>query len=250
MRIIGVVDLLGSRAVHAVAGARETYRPVQRVAGGSITAGDSVALATHYIHRLDVDALYVADLDAIQGRPLQQALVTALCRLAVPVFVDGGVFTVDAACQLQASGAAQIVVGLETLASFEALAAICAAAGGDHVVFSLDLRDGVPIVSNAMPAASGNTIDALVGRAVDAGVETVIALDLARVGTGSGPDFDLIAAVRRAASPHVTVLAGGGVRGWGDLERLGAAGCDGALIATALQNGAIGAQDIIRARQW
>ena len=79
--------------------------------------------------------------------------------------------------------------------------------------------------------------------------EVVIALDLARVGTGTGPDLDLITAVRRVAPPHVTVLAGGGVRGWTDLEQLAEAGCDGALVATALQQGTIGAREIERARQ-
>jgi len=211
-----------------------------------MTAGDSVALATHYIDRLGVDALYVADLDAIQRRSLQQPLVTALCRLSVPVFVDSGISTSDAAGQVRALGAAQMVVGLETLPSFDALASICAAVGGDHVVFSLDLRDGVPIATNAL---RGETAGALVERAVDAGVETVIALDLARVGTGRGIDVDLIAAVRRVAPPHVTVLAGGGVRGLTDLEQLADAGCDGALVATALQTGQLGAPEIMKARQ-
>ena len=246
MRIVGVVDLLGDRAVHAVAGARETYQPVHTVAGASMAPGDSIALATHYIEQLGVDALYLADLDAIQGRPLQRALVTELCRLAVPVFVDSGVSTVDAACYLRELGAAQIVVGLETLSSFDALAAICVAVGGDHVVFSLDLRDGLPISTNAM---RDETVNGLVADAVNSGVETVIALDLARVGTGAGLDLDLISTVRGIVPPHVTVLAGGGVRGWTDLEQLAGAGCDGALVATALQNGQIGAPEIARARQ-
>ena len=246
MRIIGVLDLLGGRAVHAVAGARESYRPVNSVAGASMTAGDSLALATHYVDRLGVDALYVADLDAIQGRPLQQVLVTELCRLSAPVFVDSGISTSEAAGQVRALGAAQIVVGLETLSSFDALASICAAVGGDHVVFSLDLRDGVPIAATAL---SGETVGTLVERAVGAGVETVIALDLARVGTGCGIDLDLIAAVRRVAPPHVTVLAGGGVRGSADLDQLADVGCDGALVATALQTGQIGAPEITKARQ-
>jgi uncharacterized protein related to proFAR isomerase len=34
--------------------------------------------------------------------------------------------------------------------------------------------------------------------------------------------------------PGLTLLAGGGVRGTEDLEKLAGAGCDGALVATAL----------------
>ena len=45
--------------------------------------------------------------------------------------------------------------------------------------------------------------------------------------------------VRRAV-PDVALLAGGGVRGPEDLQRLADAGCDGALVATALHDGRLG----------
>ena len=64
----------------------------------------------------------------------------------------------------------------------------------------------------------------------------MIVLDLARVGSGSGVDFDLFASVRDAV-PGVALMAGGGVRDAGDLTRLASAGCDGALVATALLSG-------------
>ena len=66
--MIGVVDLLGGRAVHARAGRREDYRPVRAVAGSVIEPGDALALARVYIDRLGLTELYAADLDAILGR--------------------------------------------------------------------------------------------------------------------------------------------------------------------------------------
>jgi phosphoribosylformimino-5-aminoimidazole carboxamide ribotide isomerase len=44
----------------------------------------------------------------------------------------------------------------------------------------------------------------------------------------------------RAALPGVDLIAGGGVRDQSDLDRLAAAGADGALVATALHRGVIG----------
>jgi phosphoribosylformimino-5-aminoimidazole carboxamide ribotide isomerase len=76
----------------------------------------------------------------------------------------------------------------------------------------------------------------------------VAVLDLARVGAGDGLDTHLIARVRNAA-PGVSLLAGGGVRGLDDLMRLADAGCDGALVATALHNGRLGAADVAAARR-
>ena len=45
MRVVGVLDLAGGRAVHAVAGHRERYAPVTAVAGASIRPGDALAVA-------------------------------------------------------------------------------------------------------------------------------------------------------------------------------------------------------------
>ena len=68
-------------------------------------------------------------------------------------------------------------------------------------------------------------------------------LDLARVGSGAGPDVALIAAIH-AAFPELELLAGGGVRDVGDLRALDAAGAAGALVATALHRGVIGAREL------
>src|SRR5689334_11459495 len=118
VQIIGVLDLLAGQAVHAVAGRRERYQPVRPIEGAFSTSGDSRALARFYIDRLGVDALYVADLDAIQAGPPQIELLSSLCGLGAPVYVDAGVATVDAAHHLLATGAAKIIVGLEALPSF------------------------------------------------------------------------------------------------------------------------------------
>ena len=244
MRVIGVVDLLAGHAVHARAGKRADYRPVQAVGGSSIEPGDAPALAHVYLDRLGLSELYVADLDAILGNAWQQSLVAALAALGAPVWLDAGISSVDQAHLAIGLGAAHVIVGLETLPSFEALAQICAAIGGKRVALSLDLRDGHPIGTAADDLPAHETA----ARAADAGAGALIVIDLARVGTASGPDFDTIARVRRAV-PELTLLAGGGIRGLEDVERLADSGCDGALVATALHDGTLGVADVEAARR-
>ena len=251
MRVIGVVDLLAGQAVHARAGRRELYAPVRASAGVPIDPGDAVALARTYLTDLGLTELYVADLDAILRRAPVPApgdsRVSALAALGAPLWLDTGVSSVERARRALDLGAMLVVVGLETLPSYDALARICDAVGGDRVAFSLDLRDGEPIV-----AGVGVPVDEpasrLAARAADAGVDAVIVLDLARVGTGKGLDLAMIAQVREAA-PGRTVIAGGGVRGPADLTRLAEAGCDGVLVATALQDGRLDAEAIAAARR-
>ena len=52
------------------------------------------------------------------------------------------------------------------------------------------------------------------------------------------------------AVPAVTLLAGGGVRGIEDLARLADAGCDGALVATAVHDGRLSSSHVAPARRF
>jgi len=258
MRMIGVLDLLGGRAVHAVAGRRETYEPVQgtglRTSTGTrppYAPGDAVALARWYMREAGVTELYAADLDAIANRPPQDTLVASLAALGAPLWLDAGIRSVSAARHALELAAAVVVVGLETLPSYDALANICASAGGDRVAFSLDLRNGEPVIAPGTPGTPGvqsEPAQVVAARAAGAGAGAVIVIDLARVGTGTGLDLALIARVREAV-PGLTLLAGGGVRGTEDLAGLADAGCDGVLVATALQDGRLGPSDVAAARR-
>ena len=239
MRIIGVIDVRNGQAVHARGGVRADYAPVDAVAGVNV-AGDAVALARTYVERLGVRELYVADLDAIADGPraMNEGVLRDIVATGAPVMVDAGVSTPRDAQRVLDAGATRVIVGLETLTGFDALHEICAEVGGERVVFSIDLRDGVLIASPDVLAVAGSIAE-VAQRASRAGVGAAIVLDIARVGSGGGIDLESIRAAR-AGLPHAALFAGGGVRGTDDLNALADAGCDGALVATALQRGSIG----------
>ena len=235
--LVGVIDLLGGQAVHARGGRRDQYQPVEPGAGAGFERGDALGLAAFYVDGVGLDDLYVADLDAIAGGAGHRELIPRLAGTAPNLWLDAGITTPGKAGLARTLGATHLVVGLETLPSYEALAAIVATAAGTAVVLSLDLRDGVTITTgDAIPP--GTRAEEVAVRAVDSGVATIIVLDLARVGSAAGCDLDTIARIRRAV-PHIRLLAGGGVRGTEDLRRLADAGCDGALAATALIAGTL-----------
>jgi phosphoribosylformimino-5-aminoimidazole carboxamide ribotide isomerase len=261
MRILGVLDLLGGRAVHAAGGRRDRYEPVRAVRRTDSPArthlpegtqirrpyadGDAVGLAHWYVRDLGIEELYAADLDAIQGRPPQDAVVAALGEIGAPLWLDAGISTLGAARSALERAAAVVVVGLETLPSYGALAEICTVAGGDRVAFSLDLRDGEPVFGRGITREPPHVV---ASRASDAGAGAIIVLDLARVGTESGLDLPLLTRIRKTV-PGVTLLAGGGVGGMDDLLRLADAGCEGALVATALQDGRLSRDDLSDAKK-
>ncbi len=186
-----------------------------------------------------VSRCYVADLDAIAGRPAQRDLVARLRSdegFGGPLLLDAGVASVADHDRL-AITSTDLVVGLETLRSFADLAGLAALG---RVTFSLDLRNDVALVTEELKTEALSTEpEALARGAIGAGARALILLDVGRVGRGAGLNLELLASLRRAL-PHVTLLAGGGVSGAGDLDALASIGCDGVLIATALHRGAIG----------
>ena len=102
-------------------------------------------------------------------------------------------------------------------------------------VLSVDLRDGRTFrATRGSPACRRSTPS----RSCTGEPREVIVLDLARVGSGAGPDVEAIAEIH-AAFPELELLAGGGVRDADDLRALEDAGAAGALVATALLRGAI-----------
>ncbi|HUL69392.1 MAG TPA: HisA/HisF-related TIM barrel protein [Gemmatimonadales bacterium] len=240
MLIIPTLDLAGGRAVHARAGDRSRYQPVESALCRN-APGDPLALARAY-RRLGCTTCYVADLDAITAGSPQRAL---LQRLADPrdgfgagLVVDAGVSDPTSARWIVELGASRVVVGLETLRAFDDLAEITETMGDERVVFSLDLRDGVPIRHPTLSVAPGTAPVELAELARRAGVTTILLLDAARVGTGRGVDLSLVAQLRERL-PEVVLWAGGGVRSGRDLDALATAGCAAAVVGTALHTGAI-----------
>jgi phosphoribosylformimino-5-aminoimidazole carboxamide ribotide isomerase len=234
MRVIPVIDLKSAGAVHAVRGERERYRPLRsEIAAGS----DPVQIARAVREALGLDELYVADLDAIAGRPARRELLAALAREA-RVMVDAGVTEGAEVRPLLELGATSVVIGTETLADEPALARLRTELPDAPLVLSLDLRAG-RVLSRAPELAGLRPAQAL-ARLERFGVGEVIVLDLGRVGSGSGPDLELIRELC-GRFPALDLLAGGGVRDVADVRALADAGAAGALVATALHTGAIGA---------
>jgi phosphoribosylformimino-5-aminoimidazole carboxamide ribotide isomerase len=242
MRVVPVIDLKGGTAVHAVRGERERYRPVRSAIAGD--DGDALALARAFRSELGLGELYVADLDAIGARGDHRPLLAALAHEA-RVMVDAGVSEPAPARALLDLGAHRVIVGTETLSGPDALDRLLAELPDGAVILSLDLRDGRALSPD--PRLAGLPALDAIERLGRAGVREAIVLDLARVGSGVGPDVDLIADIH-AAFPDLELLAGGGVRDVADLRALDAAGAAGALVATALHRGVIGRRELARLR--
>jgi HisA/HisF family protein len=230
LRIVPVIDLKGGIVVHARRGQRADYAPLS---SPLVTGCEPMPVARALCAACRGSRLYVADLDAIGGEPADEATLTGLASVA-EIWVDAGATTSDATAALSRAGAARNVVGTESLGPGAASGA--ALLSPPPLVLSVDLRDGRLIcpdraLDGGAPAAAAPLARALA-------VSELLVIDLARVGSGSGPPLQAVAELA-AALPGVAIYAGGGVRGDADLRALQSAGAAGALVATALHEGRI-----------
>jgi HisA/HisF family protein len=248
VRIIPVVDLKGGIVVHARRGRRAHYEPLR---SPLVDGSEPVHVARALCAAARTSTLYVADLDALAGEPVDVGTLAELSALA-GLWVDAGATTADRVAALARVGAARNVVGTESLGSdapgeewrFTAggrrwnakLRGETAAATGPPRVLSVDLRDGKLIARD--PELAGRDPAAAAPLATALGVSEVLVIDLARVGSGLGPPLEAVAVLAEAL-PALAIYAGGGVRDDNDLRALESAGAAGALVATALHEGRV-----------
>lgn len=226
MRIVPVIDIKGGIVVHARRGNRAEYAPLR---SPLVDGCEPVAVARALCALCRTRSLYVADLDALAGEPVNEATLTALASVA-ELWVDAGATTPDGAAALLRAGVARNVIGTESLEP----GAEVNHSDGPRVALSVDLREGRLISPD--PDLAGRGPSAVVQLARALAVNELLVIDLARVGSGSGPPLDAVAELV-AALPSVAIYAGGGVRDGADLRALELAGAAGALVATALHEG-------------
>lgn len=243
MRIVPVIDLKGGHVVRGVGGRRDEYRPIiSTLADRSDPATIARALVAHFAPA----EIYVADLDAIVSCMPDVASWRAIAAEGPQLWIDAGVQSSHqtglARVTLQQAGiSGSLVIGLESVPSLDSLAELREAAGND-AIFSLDLRDGVPLTRQATERSLSPRDWARA--AVKAGFQRIIVLDLADVGVGRGTSTLDLCRTLSAEFPSMELIAGGGVRELADLRALAAAGCSAALVASALHDGRLTRDDL------
>jgi phosphoribosylformimino-5-aminoimidazole carboxamide ribotide isomerase len=224
--IIPVIDLRHGLVVRAVMGRRELYRPI--VTPLSRTAQpEEVVQGLLRLHAFAT--IYVADLDAIEGSGDNTCVVMGLRRRFphLDTWTDNGIAAGEAVRRWLDENRGTLVLGSESQATGTVARSFV---DEPRLVLSLDFRE----------SAFQGPADLL---DPSHWPRRVIAMTLARVGGEAGPDFERLAELRRIGHRQ-HLHAAGGVRGRQDLLRLAEMGIKGALVASALHDGRLGASEI------
>jgi phosphoribosylformimino-5-aminoimidazole carboxamide ribotide isomerase len=231
MRILPVLDLMKGLVVRAQGGRRKEYRPL---ISGLIRSSHPLDVAQAFRFHFGLKELYLADLDAIAGRPPALHTYAALRKRGFRLWLEAGLKQARDAEIVADAGIETIIAGLETLAGPEVLEQLCHTYTPARIVFSLDLKNGQPF---GKPELWGESPMEIIRRAFACGIQRLLVLDLARVGIGRGIGTEELCRQVAADYPHVELSAGGGVRGPDDLASLKQTGIQVALVASALHDG-------------
>jgi phosphoribosylformimino-5-aminoimidazole carboxamide ribotide isomerase len=225
MNLIPVIDLMRSCVVMANGGKRHEYSPLSTPL---CRKSQPQEVLSALLDLYPFDTLYIADLDAIcaSGSNLELIYSLHLSHPEITLWVDNGLTDLERLC-----GFARPIIGTESISHCEQLA---------HLLASLPS----PILSLDYPDDNFKGPTDL-ERQPDCWPEDVIVMSLSRVGTSTGPDTVRLLRLLNA-QPRLRLYAAGGIRNLQDLEQLRSIGTAGALVSTALHQGAINRGELER----
>jgi phosphoribosylformimino-5-aminoimidazole carboxamide ribotide isomerase len=233
VKLYPAIDLLGGRVVRLHQGdyAKVTTYPE-----------DPIALVERYV-RDGAERVHLVDLDgARDGEAAQFEWIARILReTGARIQVGGGIRSLRQARAYLDAGVERVVLGTAAVADPDLLREACATL---PVVVAVDARDGMVTTHGWTQVTTRSAVD-LAREARDLGARAVLYTDVARDGTGSGPNVPATAALARAV-PTLEVIASGGVGSLAHVEQLAREGCIGAcVVGRALLEGAFTLRDAL-----
>ena len=225
MQIIPVIDLKDGCVVAAKYGQREHYQPIK---SGLSTSHEAKSIIEALLKLHPFNLFYLADLDAITGNGSHQKEIKDILRSFPHIifWIDQG-YTYFERPYSDFKNAVP-VIGSESLEESDLTRLI--QMNGSYIL-SLD-----------------HTKDKKLGAAtvfedIRFWPETIIIMNLNKVGSFEGPDFNLLKQFK-IHYPDKQFVAAGGIRNLADLVTLKKLDIHQALVASALHSGAIGKREL------
>lgn len=228
------IDLRGGRVVRLWQG-----DPEQEFAFSE----DPEAMARHWLEA-GARWLHVVNLDAALGEDdrANRAALAGLLRVAdeygAAVQWGGGVRSPEAAAHWLGQGVQRVVLGSLAVRQPQAVADLVQQWGSHRIAVSLDARRG-RVHIQGWRAATEVRATALAADLAGRGARVFIVTDIARDGTGRGPNLALARSVAAVVGPQAQVIAAGGVWVLAHVLNTARAGLQGVVVGRALYEGTL-----------
>ncbi|MBS7656256.1 hypothetical protein KEJ50_07175 [Candidatus Bathyarchaeota archaeon] len=224
MKVIPAVDVKNGLVVWAKMGLREAYKPLE----SWLCPSSNLLALIKNLRREGFKEVYLADLDAISGKPKNFKLYSELSSLT-NLILDCGVESLNEIENCLNCGVFKVVLATEVMPSLDLAREALKKFGLNNIILSLDLKNGF-VLSRLSDLSSLNPLECL-KLFSKIGFKECLVIDVAKVGSFKGLDLNLLERIKKEG---FKVFAGGGVKSLEDLLSLKRIGVDGVLIASAL----------------
>lgn len=206
---IPAIDLLNGSVVRLYQGDYDQVSHYQTSAL-ELAKRYEAAGATH-LHMVDLDG-------AKQGKPINQSIVYQICQeTQLIVDVGGGIRSLDTATAYFKAGAQKIVLG-SLLIKNPSLAKTIIHTFPNQVIAGIDLKDGKIATEGWLDTADSNDLATCLNWLNELPIDSIICTDIAKDGTLSGPNIDLLKQVAQLS--QFPVIASGGIASIHDIDAL------------------------------
>ena len=237
MKLYPAIDLRGGQAVRLYQGDYDRM---------TVYNADPVAQAQAF---LDAGAryLHVVDLDGAKDDTTANLETIAAIAALGGLFIEvgGGIRDEARIRRYLDLGVGRCILGTVAVKDF-GFTARMAQRYGARIAVGVDMKDGFVAV-NGWREVTPEPGVAFCRRCAAAGVQAVIATDIARDGTLQGTNLDLYREL--LAIPGLEVTASGGIARMEELAELQAMGCHAAILGKSIYTGAIDLAEAVRRYQ-
>jgi len=232
-KIIPVIDILNSKAVHAKKGERTKYKPLK---SKIIQSSNPVEIIQLLKKKFGFNDFYVADLDSIIYKNPNLPILKQILEITdMNVILDPGIVNLEDIYLYSRFDIKSLILGLETLKSFTLIDQSLQILDQNKIIISIDMYNG-QILSSAKDIKNQNPLK-LIKKIESLGIKNIILLDLFRVGQKIGGIPPLYLDLLHNFTGNIFV--GGGIKNYRDILDYKEQNFSGILIATALYDGTV-----------
>lgn len=227
MIILPAIDIIDRKPVRLYQG---DYAQ-KEIVGSSVMelAKNFEQSGAEYIHLVDLDG-------AKEGKRVNHEIILETAHaLDVPVEVGGGIRTMAQIESYLENGIDRVILGTSAMEDPQLLQDALRRYG-DRIAVGIDCRDGLVYGRGWLEASELHYIT-FAKQLEEMGVQTVIVTDISKDGTLSGPNTDMLAALKEQSG--MRIIASGGIRSIEDIAALKQLGLYGAITGKAMYHGTL-----------
>ena len=227
MIILPAIDIIDRKPVRLYQG---DYAQ-KEIVGSSVMelAKNFEQSGAEYIHLVDLDG-------AKEGKRVNHEIILETAHvLDVPVEVGGGIRTMAQIVSYLENGIDRVILGTSAMEDPQLLQDALRRYG-ERIAVGIDCRDGLVYGRGWLEASELHYIT-FAKQLEEMGVQTVIVTDISKDGTLSGPNTDMLAALKEQSG--MRIIASGGIRSIEDIAALKQLGLYGAITGKAMYHGTL-----------